>query len=503
MNRPLLLLPLDDRPVNLQYPPLLAQLAGDTLLTPPPALLGHFLLPGAPQRLADWLLVQAPAARAALISLDMLAYGGLVASRTPQLGVETALSHLQVLRRLKAHHPTLRISAFSVIMRLTITGSDTETRAAGRDIFRYSVLRDQCDRLGDTHARAELATLESRIPPRLLADYLYARKRNHAVNLAAIDLLADGVLDFLALVQEDTAPCGLHVGEQAALHAYARERVDAAHWLRYPGADEAAMTLLARELLRESAHPFPVSIALRDPQAARYPALFEDMPLAGAVSQHLAAAGGHPDEHGVTVAVHGFLPPQRDLFDEPPLPTPSWETALATFPPLADHDWPAWSPAALAIADVAYCNGGDPHLLASLCADGRYPHLHAYAGWNTAGNTLGATFAHAALRHLAAERGMNEAMMRAHRQALFIRLLDDGLYQPIVRGWAMARVEEFGASPLNVASMAPRAEALVHDALQQLWREVRHGYPALAEIEQSFRARLPWGRLFEVEIELE
>jgi len=75
--------------------------AGEKLRHPPRALLGRFLTPGQPERVAEWLRRGAPSARMAIVSLDMLAYGGLVASRAPTVDVATALCRLQALREVK------------------------------------------------------------------------------------------------------------------------------------------------------------------------------------------------------------------------------------------------------------------------------------------------------------------------------------------------------------------------------------------------------------------
>jgi len=84
------------------------------------------------------------------------------------------------------------------------------------------VLRDRAERLDDAEAAVELARVEARIPRPLLAAYLAARARNHAVNRAALTLLSEGVIDFLVLTQEDTAPAGLHVTEQQSLGNWRR-----------------------------------------------------------------------------------------------------------------------------------------------------------------------------------------------------------------------------------------------------------------------------------------
>jgi hypothetical protein len=495
----LLLIPLDDRPVNLDFPVLLASVAGEEMLTPPPAAVGHFLTPGSPETLLNWLEHAAEHARAAILALDMLAYGGLVASRTTTVTTAEALARLDSLRDIKARHPHLRLYAFTVIMRLTITESDAETRAAGRDIFRYSVLRDRVERLGELGAAAELATVTARIPASLLQAYLAARARNHAINRAALALLTDGILDFLVLAQEDTAPQGLHVTEQCALRALAREHCDAARWRIHPGTDEAAMTLLARSLLAEAGLPFPVALSFHDAAAAERPALFEDRPLRDVADHHLEAVGGQPAEDGLPCAVQTFTPPQRDLFTMTALPTPSWRAALDGFPDTGCDRWLAsLPPGPLAVADAAYCNGGDPHLLDALLLGGRYLTLESYAGWNTAGNTLGTALAHAALRRLARARGVTPAMAAAHQRALLIRLLDDGLYQTVLRAAIMRRVEENGFSPLNLAQQTPHVEAWVNASLHALWGELRTHYSSLTALDAPFRAFLPWERLFEV-----
>lgn len=510
-----ILIPLDDRPINVSYPALLARVAGAELCRPPRALLGRFLTPGDPEGLLAWLHEASGDARAAILSLDMLAHGGLVASRTPDAPVEVAERRLDALRALKARRPGLKLYAFSVIMRLTITGSDPEMAAAGEDVFRYSVLRDRAERLGDPEAAAELAVVTARIPPRVLDGYLAARARNHAVNRLALDLLRDGVLDFLALVQEDTAPTGLHVPEQQALLAHAAD-IDPARWRLYPGADEAAQTLLARRLLDEAGLRAPMRLALRDPHAAETPALFEDVPLAEAARRHMEAAGlarerprEHTDPscawgraHAMAFAVHTFDPPQRDVFDFPPA-DPTWEAALAAFPRRALTPWLAGLGLPdVAMADCAYCNGGDPWLAEALLAGGAYPALAAYGGWNTAGNTLGTVAAHGALAWLAGRQGITAAMGVAQADALFVRLLDDVLYQSIVRPWAVGRARVAGYSPYNLGAHAETVADEVDAAMQNLWREVCRRHESARALDRPFRATLPWGRLFEVRVRL-
>src|SRR5690606_12275457 len=114
--------PLDDRPVCLQYPEMMAPLANATVVAPPIATLGRFTTPGDTAAIGRWLAsLELANIDALIVSVDMLAYGGLVASRVHQVDADAALARLDVLREIRRRRPDLPIYAFSVIMRLAPT----------------------------------------------------------------------------------------------------------------------------------------------------------------------------------------------------------------------------------------------------------------------------------------------------------------------------------------------------------------------------------------------
>src|SRR5579883_892209 len=83
--------PLDDRPVTRQLPQMLGRIAGVNVLEPPRELLGNYLTFGRPDAIIAWLNKQPQSASANfIISTDMLAYGGLVASRVPGTSYDDA-----------------------------------------------------------------------------------------------------------------------------------------------------------------------------------------------------------------------------------------------------------------------------------------------------------------------------------------------------------------------------------------------------------------------------
>jgi len=128
----LVVIPLDDRPVTLQLPRMLGAIAGTTVATPPRALLGRYLRFGEPDAILRWLRADAPADAAAfIVSTDMLAYGGLIASRTPATPEFLALSRLRELAAFRRIRPRAGFAAFGTVMRLAPTGVPDAGAAAG------------------------------------------------------------------------------------------------------------------------------------------------------------------------------------------------------------------------------------------------------------------------------------------------------------------------------------------------------------------------------------
>lgn len=71
------------------------------------------------------------------------------------------------------------------------------------------------------------------VPSEYLQDLLKRRMRNHAINLAALGLEADGELAFLVLSSDNTAPRGLPASERRALSLWASRL--GSNMLLYPG----------------------------------------------------------------------------------------------------------------------------------------------------------------------------------------------------------------------------------------------------------------------------
>src|SRR5690625_2213467 len=448
----LLLLPLDERPINAAYPQLLAAAAGLRCRVPRD-LLGARKQPAETARLASWLLDEAPAAAGAVLSLDMLAWGGLIPSRQSDTDLEAALGNLDGLRRLRASRPDLPLLAFSTIQRVNRSDDDGEEpaycRQYGRDIFRRSVLEHR-ELAGASTAEEtrELETLRSRIPEEVWADQLAIRSRTRAVNFRALDLLEDGVLDFLVFNQDDTTTWGLNVMVREELETEIRRRGLGDRALVYPGADEVAQGRTAGLVTQLHGRSPAVSVFYSSRSGPGVQTAYEDRPLADLVAVHLQAAGAtavpagaQPDwflgvnspsraqgQGGMQYALQHAGPEldagQRAALEAAEAPVHGLDRLPVAFAATLGHLLEAG--ATVSLADVAHVNGADDELMRLVAAGKGFGRLSGYGGWNTAGNALGSAVALGVIAALAPDRDNL-------RLAVAARLLDDWLFQARVR----------------------------------------------------------------------
>jgi len=498
---PVALLPLDDRPCNRLFPARLAAIAGRMVRTPPLSALGHFLDPGDPERLLPWLQSRARTAVGVVVSVDMLCYGGLIASRSPAVSADIARVRLEALRAARVERPDLPLLAFGVIARLGTTVTSPEVARLHHDLVEYSILRDRAERLGEPEATRDLGVIASRIGPERLEQYLAMRRRNHEINLALVRLVGEGVVDFAVLSQEDAAPTGLHRGEQEALQAEISRLGVADRVLIYPGADEVASVLVARLL----APGRRVRALYATAGGAEVVARYEDRPLRETVAGQVAGAGAVPteDEPDLVLAVN--TPRGEQVEAEEALEADPRRAGLAPFLDEIGALVHAGTPVAL--ADCAYANGGDPALVAGLAERGLAARLAGYAGWNTAGNAVGTALAQAILCTLGRQ---DWSRVRAHACARFTfeRLVDDFAWQSLSRRYAYHQAAAERVSPFHLGDAAERFQGLMRELLvpqaevlfdRHFLGRTLHGDYTVRTLDR-LRLRLPWPRLFEVEV---
>lgn len=537
-------LPMDDRPVNYDYPSYLSRAAGMEVVLPPREWLGNPWRASRHSDLVGWLEGSAQEADALVVAIDTLAYGGLIPSRTSSESADVVLARLGILRRIKTARPGLPIMASSVILRINRSDSSEEEKpycaVYGSRIFRLSSLEHKAE-LGEATA-AEIGardSLRAEIPDDVYADYRRGRARNHAVNRAMLEWVADGVFDYLLLPQDDTADYGWNVAEARGIQALIRSRGLGDHAITYPGADEIGCLLLARYVCREARFApriWPRYSGVTGPSVVT---AYEDRPFHELLKAHLSPLNGtiaeSPQDADLTLFVNA--PVQRQGNGDSQWLIRCGVEAVRARLPARFHPWlerfvdsdgfratrremqsPGRSPEEfvrallmvlssgrpVAVADVAYVNAADLVLGDLLRRQPQAADLAAFGGWNTAGNTLGTVLAQAVIRVVALRAGPTRGQDAAHLEFLFMRFLDDDLYQGRERTRCMLEdLPAEGLAPTMERLPDGKADAVEGRVAANLAREaagLRDLFVRAKQVRDVHvsHIHLPWRRLFEV-----
>jgi Protein of unknown function (DUF4127) len=230
------LIPLDSRPATSLLPVRIAAVGGLEVVTPPRELLGTAKMGANLEAIRDWLWTANP--RALVVSLDALAYGGLVQSRSSTISSQEAWDRLWMLRLWK------------VVTKRPIFASITIPRAP-----------DAKD-----------------------------RPRNLDVIRKAIQWAEDGTLERLYVTWDDALPGSPAPAEGAKIAAEVEAR-GLKNVLVYPGADEVTGSLISSFALQERQVKPKVRLEFSDPAARLNIIKYDGLPLEKSAERQANAAG--------------------------------------------------------------------------------------------------------------------------------------------------------------------------------------------------------------------
>lgn len=375
--------PIDNRPVCYSLAKDIAAIDEDIeLLTPPREFLGDLTKSARVNEILDWL-ENIPACDAMVLSLDTIAYGGLIPSRRSPDSLEEIKARIN---RLKPLLKNKKVYAFSSIMRISNNNYNEEEKEYwkdwGKKIFEYSY-----------------SGVNDGIPQAILDDYLATRKRNFEINKTYLNW----GLNTLIFSKDDCAPKGFNVDEARELeHLGGKTKT---------GADEIPLTLLARAIEKD----IKVFVEFTEPEYKNCISNYEDVSIEKSIQGQLELGGftqvQNREEADIILVVNNFVEKQGEH-------VMGWDTKpfRKTFTP---PDKP------YAVADVRYANGADNDFVVQILQD--FP-AYGYAGWNTSANTLGSLLAGVKVKWNA-----KKYSDKAFRKLQMIRLLDDWAYQANVR----------------------------------------------------------------------
>lgn len=487
----LIFVPIDDRPATSQFPRLLARIAGVDLREPPAAMLGNYLNPGDPTALLRWLAATPIDTQAFVVSNDMIAYGGLVASRIPATKLATAESRLAALASVRAHHSFAAFTVFGTVMRLAPTGVPALGPAA--DFPFAGSVWPKIQRYANLPAppkteqqRQEAARLASELGPQLDA-YLATRSRNLSLDLDLLRDNAAGAFDRVVLGQDDAGPIGLAIPDLDKLFAYAGQAMPYGRWSIEPGTDELGMVYVAGAIVRQAGLVPKVRVIYSRPDGGTVQDPLEFAPIATTIADVIRSSGG--------VEVSADDPADVDLYVNVPQTSDAQE---ATF-----VDAIAANPYRAAVADLTFLHARNLAIQRKLTEELIARHVaglvESFASWNTTANTVGTAIPEAFV--VLAGKRMNKFNEVAHATFTYMRYVDDILFQKVVRPQVNADLSKEGVSDHTYLLPPVAARAAAENA--QLLRPL--AVDLLAQIAPARRITslditLPWNRTFETEL---
>lgn len=499
-------LPLDERPCNSTFCQFLAQDNNEiNLICPPLLILGLKKKPADYQKIATFLTEQCADADYLILAVDMLLYGGLVPSRLHHMDVEEVSSRVEVIKTIKRNNPGLKIFAFSLVMRCpTYSSSDEEPdyyEQYGERIFKYGVNEHKyLDGLIDKQEYLSQKALLN-VPQTVIEDYTNRRSVNIKV-LTEVLRLVGGVIDEFVILQDDSNPYGYTALDQRIVKKCLSDNnidIDI-----YPGSDEGGLTLLARVLTKIKGYSPRICPVYPRPECKDVVPLFEDRAVYKSITAQIESAGCTvSEEKDADIYLFCNLPvgPMLDFCSLYIGKTNG--VGNVADKQYVDRDLPGFvsklaglhaKGKAVAVADIAYANGGDAEIARMISESAGLLNIAGYAGWNTSSNTLGTVICQAVFYNFFKNTP-------THRRFTAERVYEDIAYCSHVRSSVTANeLTKLGYNYFDVGEQRGKVAEIV---AQQLNEFVGDNFPEIYTGYKISDCYMPWSRMFEVGLAVE
>ena len=502
-----MLIPLDSRPPCTDYVKSIADMAGMNVIMPPREIMDDYRLPGNTAAIHDWARQNITQADAAIVSVDMLIHGGLLASRQTTGAMNSTESSIQLLLELHSRKPSAKIYAFSIIPRLFIADNPA-TDKYKQPMAEWSTLQDTVSLFENPADIGKLQKLENQIPLDIRERYRKLYKNNSTLNRRLAELTRTGVLTGLVIGQDDSTPFGLGNLERRRIeNETSQDQIIQKKIFVTRGTDEVALTLLGQISQNTGDPRQKVYVHYTEKRAAETIMPYMPGPMLQTIAEKIELAAveqvNSPESADFILVVHaGDVRSQsKNLAAQAEL-VKSWLN----------------NGVSVAVIDLAKDFSADQTFLPYLQQNNTPVYnLLAYAGWNTASNSTGTAITQAALvlrgRRTSAP---DAALYRETARVAFIasRVLDDWYYQKVYRPKLNALLVTNGIDPYALHhSRQPVTSKISHqidNAYRDLifwgWRNAviilpNASYPRLAIAGWGLHTGLPWDRTFEISLE--
>lgn len=520
MKKRFLFIPLDNRPCTFKMPVALGKAAGFELIHPPPDLLGNFNEPGNSDDILLWIEKTSEVFDAAILEMDMLIYGGLVASRKPDLPLDLALKRFDRIREVisRKKENLGKIYVFNSLLRTAPTYTDESIFPLAEKIIEFS--REKFyQKMGEHGASRRLQKLKNEIPTEILQDYLEVRARNFEINKRILNLADEEISDFTLIGMDDSAREGMNFLERDELKQKIDQLKLETRVMIGPGTDESSMILFCRAL-SDLTGIYPTIYPVYSNSAGKKVIpRYEDRSFSEIISFHVKASGAQLslDRPSAEILLYAHVPPDRQEESSTQKFRFSFKRNTRKFAISLGNNLKRGR--RVALADLFYANGADLALMKLLETNVNVLDLWGFAAWNTAGNTIGTVISQAVTRFITekitTDPDEKKTLLKHQINLLLERFVDDWLYQSKTRQEARRDAIIEKASILNLGDKTDRFRDKVAESLKI---KVENFYDSFIagkkvhldddeqlEIEnlKLTEVKLPWNRLFEVDFTID
>lgn len=493
----IVLLPLDERPCNIAFPSKLFNCKDLLVTVPEENILGKKKLSADIKKIAEFLKRECANADGLVLSMDMLLYGGLLPSRLHCETEENIDSRLNLVRDIKKMYPKLIIYAFSLIMRCPQYSSDDEEPDyygfCGQQIHQYGSIKHQFE-LGlieEKDFTKKSGSLLSKIKTEHLQDYTDRRAFNIKSNLKVIDLVGSAI-DFLIIPQDDSAKYGYTAIDQQIVRNKIKEQSKQFEALMYPGADEIALTLMARMVNTLNNFKPKIYIKYASDNAKQVIPAYEDRPLDETLKYHIIACGcrvvSSVCECDMVAAVSAPAGEMSEaVLQQNNLHNYGVERNLTEFVLFIEDT--ILSGKAVTLCDNAFANGSDLELLDMLKSRNLLGKLAGFAGWNTSSNTIGTAISMGVYF-------LNYGPTENYFDFLGLRYVEDAGYCAVVRKSVTDSLDKDRG--LNYFLVDGKYGKVSKEVKKQLEEFIVRRLGEFGEKLEISDVNMPWNRMFEV-----
>lgn len=467
-------LPIDNRPVCYALAQQIAEINSEIeLLLPPRSLLGDLTKNADIEGIFEWLKELSEVDKI-IVSLDTIAYGGLIPSRRSEDTFEQIKERVDRLKDILSEK-NAQVYAFSSIMRISNNNINEEEKEYweqyGEKIFQYSF---------ETHKNAPESNVETDVPEEIIQDYLATRKRNFDINQYYLELVKPkkgALFDTLVFSKDDCAEYGFNVAEAQSLQEKIKKMNVSA--LIKTGADEIPLSLLSRAVVDDKKVkivPYYMELNSKG-KISKY----EDVSVEDSINGQIELAGAEVssfEDADIIMIVNNFKDEQGELVMGVEVEGCSKDFNIDEM----THGKPYF------IADILNANGADNCFVEKLLEDQNSFNFDCekflgYAGWNTTGNTVGSALCCALVKYLASKSDFG-ANLYSFKKVQMIRFLDDWAYQANVRKKLKSYLNNISVEELK-KEMAPFEERL-NKIFEADFGTIVYAYP--------------WSRFFEIKV---